>query len=36
LFPKIPGGWLERAWEISKGTVGCVFIQDPEYTWERK
>jgi len=36
LRAKVPGGWLVRCLEISKGTVGFVFIQDPEYTWERK
>jgi hypothetical protein len=31
---KIPGGWLVRALEInSKGTVGFVFIVDPDHRW---
>jgi hypothetical protein len=33
---KISGGWLVRALEISKGTVGFVFIPDSEHAWERE
>jgi hypothetical protein len=34
LRARVLGGWLVRALEISKGTVGFVFLPDPEYTWE--
>jgi hypothetical protein len=34
LRAKIPGGWLVRALEISKGTDGFIFIPDKNYTWQ--
>lgn len=30
----VPGGWLVRAWEAGKRTVGFIFLEDPEHTWE--
>jgi hypothetical protein len=36
LRAKIPGGWLVRALEISTGTVGFIFIPDPDHIWEEK
>ena len=34
LRAKISGGWLVRALEISRGTVGFIFISDPDHIWE--
>jgi len=36
LRAKIPGGWLVRALEISKGTVGFIYIPDPDHKWSEK
>jgi hypothetical protein len=31
---KVPGGWLVRALEIIKGSVGFIFIHYPDHTCE--
>ena len=34
IWAKVPGGWSVRILEAGKGSVGMIFIADPDHSWK--